>query len=155
MKISTVATIGKGLTVKRKKVEEGEQVIAHLKFSDAVVSREEIDGIVGCHDNWARTCLFDELGAPVAAMNLELLRRDLTVSLHLTGTGDEEMHVAGGTLTGIVLTLDKSGALLAGVLSWPVAGDEVSDAEPLLGQIVRAEFHLTDGQQGDLLRKAA
>ena len=160
MKLTSVATLSKSLAVKREKDDEGtEAVIAHLKFSDCVVSREEIDELLGVVREqgvpWARNVLFDELGAPRARLEIAAPRREFTVSLKFSGPGDEEMHVAGGTLTGIALVLDKSGALLSGSISWPVAGDELADVEPLLGQIVRAEMSLTDGGQGDLLKQAA
>lgn len=159
MKLTTAITLAKSLSVKREKDDEGiEAVIAHLKFSDAFVSREDIDWLLGIPEqiggSWARMALFDDLGAPLARLEIAAPRREFTVSLRMTGTGDEEMHVAGGTLTGIALVLDKSGALLSGALSWPVAGDELADVEPLLGQIVRAEMSLTDGGQADLLKAA-
>lgn len=160
MNITTVATLSKSLSVKREKCDDdGERVIGHMKIAYAVISREEIDGILGIRIQpgvpWARNCLFDELGAPLARLELSAPRRELTASVRFRGTGQEEMHIAGGTLKAISLTLDQSGALLSGELTWEVAGDEISDAEPLLGQIVAAEMSLTDGEQGDLLRAAA
>lgn len=154
MKITTTATLSKSLSVKREKSDEGEAVIAHLKLTDCVVSREEIDYLLGVsRAAWARTTLFDELGAPVAKLDISPANRMLTASARLCGP-DCEMHVAGGVLSALTLTLDKSGALMAGTLSWAVAGDETSDLEPLLGKLVRIEASLTDGEQGDLLRAA-
>jgi hypothetical protein len=160
MKLTTTVTLSKSLSVKRGKDEEGtEAVIAHLKFSDAFVTREEIDPLLGVALEqgvpWARNVLFDELGAPRARLEIAAPRREFTASIRFSGTGKDEMHIAGGTLTGITIVLDKSGGLLSGSLSWPVAGDELADVEPLLGQMVRAEMNLTDGEQGDLLRQAA
>lgn len=155
MEIVTVATLSKSLSIKREKSEEGEAVIAHLKFTDAVVRREEMDEIVGVLA-WSRRALFDELGAPIARLEISLLNRELAASLKITGDRDRtEMHVTQGILSAITLTLADSGALLAGTLSWPVAGDEVSDLEPLLGKLVRLEGSLSDGGQGDLLKSAA
>lgn len=152
MKISSVATVGKSLAIKREKDEdEGERVVAHLKFTDCFVSREEVDALCGQPEGWSRRSLFDELGAPIAKLEIAILKRDLTASVKLSDQGTE-MHVAGGKLTGMALLLNKSGALLSGELSWLVAGDEVSDVETILGQIVRADLNLTDGEQGDLLR---
>jgi len=154
MKITTTATLSKSLRVSREKSDEGEAVIAHLKFTECAVIREDIDGLLGApHAGWARAALFDELGAPVARMEITPVHRALTASVRLCGI-ECEMHVAGGVLSAITLTLDKSGALMSGILSWGVAGDETSDLEPLLGQIVRLEASITDGEQGDLLRAA-
>jgi len=160
MKLTTTATLSKSLSVKREKVDESEAVIARLKLSDCFVSREEIDWLAGMGSyqkiGWSRAALFDELGAPLARLEIALLRREFAASVRLSGNGNEgEMHVTNGVLSDITLTLAESGALLAATLSWPVAGDEVSDIEALLGQIVRAEMGLTDGEQGDLLKSAA
>jgi len=155
MKISSVATIAKSISIKREKdEEEGERVVAHLKFSDCYVSREEIDQLTGQGEGWARASLFDDLGAPIAKLEIALLKRELTASVKLSDQGTE-MHIAGGKLANMALLLNKSGALLSGELSWLIAGDEASDVETLLGQIVKADLNLTDGEQGDLLRKAA
>lgn len=153
MKISSIATIGTGLTIKREKqADKSEKIIAHLKFTDLFVSREEMDSLCGQPDGWARGTFFDDLGAPVARLELSMPYREMTASVKLDDGKSSEMHMAGATLSGIALYLDKSGALLSGQLSWEVAGDEASDAEAMLGQDVRAEMHLTDGDQGDLLR---
>lgn len=155
MEIVTVATLSKSLSIKREKSEEGEAVIAHLKFTDAVVRREEMDEIVGVLA-WSRRALFDELGAPIARLEISLLDRLLAASMKISGDRDTaEMHVTQGILSAIVLTLADSGALLAGTLSWPVAGDEVSDVEPLLDKDARIDASLTDGGQGDMLKAAA
>lgn len=156
MQITTTATLAKTLTVKReKRDEDSEAVIGHLKFGDAFVSKLDIDFLLGvqCEQDvpWAHNVLFTQLGAPRARLTLSAPDRALTASVRITGVKDEEMHVAGGTLKGIVLTLEKSGALLSGEFTWEVAGDEVSDLETMLGKECRVDMSLTDGGQADLL----
>lgn len=153
MKLQTILKIAKSLSVKREKTDEGSWVIARLKFTDCFLTREQVDELMGQSAGWARKALYDELGAPIAALCIELLGREMSAAVRISDD-TSEMHVTTGVLSDMSVELSPTGALLAGMLSWPVAGDEVSDVEPLLGKDARIDASLTDGWQGDLLKAA-
>lgn len=152
MQLNTVATIGKSLSVKREKQpDETEALVAHLKFTDALLDRDTINRIVGANVGF----LFDELGAPVARLVLGLPRLALTATGAIHGSterADLRLTLADAELSGIEIALaDKAGNLSA-ELTWKAAGDEVSDIEGLLGQLCVVDFALEDGGQADLFR---
>lgn len=157
IEINTVGTVGKALNIKREKGEDdAEIVVAHLKFSDAIVPRETIDELLNRSIGWAQSCLYDELGAPIARMEISLPKFacEVTGKIHGTLKGDN-ITLTQATLDGVSLLLTDKGASLSGNLAWLVAGDEASDAEPLLGRLCSLHWVLQDAGQKDLLRAAA
>lgn len=147
MQINSVATIAKGVSLKREKIDDAEHVVAHLKFSDLFLSREQIDEITGRPPGWARGAFFDELGAPVMPLALDLPGLELSV----VGTiGDAEkqdrLQLVEATLAGITLTMTTAGAAAQGTLTWLVAGDEANDCEPLLGRVCSARWKIANRQ---------
>ena len=156
--IDSIATIGKGLTVKREKGDNDTEIVnAHLRFSGLFVDREVIDELVGRSIGWAQACLFDDQGVPIAHMQIALPKLELSVTGTVRGSAaaTEALKLMQAELTGVVISLTNLGGLVAGQLSWEAAGDEVSDAEPLLGQECAVKWTLTYGGQRDLLRAAA
>lgn len=155
MQIETVASIAKGVSMKREKVDDVEHVVAHLKFTDLFMTREQIDQLTGRPDGWCRRALFDELGAPVFHMNVELPKLQLSV---VGAVGDaaqpDRLNLLEATLSDIVLSMTTLGAAVQGTLTWLVAGDEAGDCEPLLGRVCSVRWRITN-RQGDLLAVAA
>jgi len=153
MKLTTVVTIGKSLAIKREKSEAGEATVARLKFSEMFIQREAVNTIAGQRPGWAETSLFDEQGAPHGDWRLSLLDRSFSVTGDIAvDSKTDALRLSDATLSDVEITLTSLGALMSGTLSWPVAGDEVSDIEPLLGRECAAHWVLTDGGQGDLLK---
>ena len=153
--INTTAQIGKGLSIKREKGENDiEIVVAHLKFSDAFVQREAIDQLLGLYDGWSHA-LFDDLGAPVCRMDLVPTKFAAAATGKIKGAPEDAgITLTEADITDVVIRLADKGAMLSGTVSWLVAGDEASDAEPLIGRLCMIHWILQDAGQGDLLRAA-
>lgn len=158
IELQTIGTVGKGITAKREKQEDDtEATIVHLKFSGLFVTREQIDALLGKDEGWSQRTLYDETGAPVLWCVLTPLRFECSVtgSLKPSADSDEGLRLIDATLTKIDVTLTNVGGYVAGQLSWKAAGDEVSDAEALLGQTVQANLAFYDAGQQDLFSEAA
>lgn len=157
MQVESVAKLGKSLSIRR---ETGEQdapvVMAHLKFVDLIITREVIDLLCAQRRGWAEAALYDELGAPVAKLTLVLEGLALTVSGPIKGAAErnERLTLKDATLDDLAVSLRNNSALLNGSLSWLVAGDEISDLEPLLGTDCAVNWILSTGGQADLLKAA-
>ena len=157
MNLSTILAVGKGLAIKREKADDdSEQTFAHLKFTDLLVRREEVTDLCAQRAGWCETSFFDELGAPLGAWTLVLHKTNFTVTGYITGPGGKDkLKLAEATLEGIEVTFTKLGAVVSGQLVWKIAGDEASDAEPLLGRECLAVWVLEDCGQQDMLRDRA
>lgn len=156
MKLKTVLTAAKSWSMKREKAEDNSEVtFGHLRFSDLFVTREQVDQIMGQESGWARTALFDDLGAPRGFWSISSPKLELSV-VGTVGDGekDDRLQLLQATLDSIEVTLTQQGAVIAGQLSWLVAGDEAADIEPLLGRICGVKWDLNN-IQGDMLREAA
>lgn len=154
--LETVVTIGKSLNIKREKGEdETEQTFAHLKFAELFVTREQATDLCGQRPGWTETSFFDELGAPLGDWTLKLNAVEFTLAGAVDAPDGEGIRLTGATVTGIELTFTSLGAVMSGQIVWPIRGDEAGDIEPLLGRECRAEWHLTDGGQGDMLKERA
>jgi hypothetical protein len=155
LRIDSILTLAKGISAKREKQpDDTEKVIVHLKFHSLVIQRDVIDALLRQPDGWSAGTLFDDMGAPIAHMDIALPALELGISGTIAGaekTGEHIMLGSTARLKSITLSLVKLGANLAGELTWEAAGDEVSDAEPLLGKLCAAHIVLIDGAQGDLL----
>lgn len=155
IEISSTCTLGKSLSVKREKVgnsDDGERVIAHLKFAELFVQRDVIDDLCKRPIDWAAMSLFDDQGAPLALIELGLPASEWTAQGALAGPGGKpSLALVGAKLTGVVIALTPLGALVSGALSWEARGDEVEDVTDLLGKEVKIEIDLSDGGQQDLL----
>lgn len=153
--LQTAITVGKSLAIKREKGDDETEVIcAHLKFTDLFLRREQVNALCGMRPGWAETAFFDELGAPFGLWSLVLRRAEFAVTGSISGPDDHGLVFTEATIDGVEITLTSQGAVLAGQVSWLVAGDEAGDAEPLLGRICQAKLTLTDGGQMDMLRTA-
>lgn len=158
IEIDSVCAIAKGMAVKREKQpDKTEATIAHLAFSHCMVTRETIDQLLGLPIGWSQRALFDDLGAPYVRMTLGI--EDIAFEINGTIRGNknkgEFMRFAQGTLASISIELRDKGALVSGEITWKVAGDEVSDVEPVLAQTVACHFVLLDPRQADMLVEAA
>lgn len=152
IEISSICTLGKSLSVKREKVgDDGERVIAHLKFAELFVQRDVIDDLCKRPIGWAAMSLFDDQGAPVALIELGLPASEWTAQGALVGPGGQpRLALVGAKLAGVVIALTPLGGLVSGSLSWEARGDEVEDVTDLLGKEVKIEIDLNDGGQRDL-----
>jgi hypothetical protein len=156
MQIETIATIGKGLRIVREKDAEGGEVTrAHLAFDELIITRESFDEIAGMTPGWSRAALFDECGAPLAFMRVEMP----TLSRIITGTvGDPEkpdrLPLIEAELSSLVFTPRDSVVSVSGKLTWVVAGDEAADCEPLIGRVCAIKWQVR-AMQGDMLRPGA
>lgn len=157
MNLSTILAVGKGLAIKREKADDNTgQTFAHLKFTDLFVKREEVTELCRQRPGWCETSFFDELGAPLGAWSLTLHETQFTVTGSIAGPGGKDkLKLTEATLEGIEVTFTKLGAVVSGQLVWKIAGDEASDAEPLLGRECLAVWVLEDGGQQDMLRDRA
>lgn len=155
--ITSVATMGKSISAKRKKQDDDTQAtIAHLKFAGLFLQREEIDALCCQPAGWCRQ-FYDDQGAPVLRAVLSLPNREFTVIGRVKHQADAPASLAftDATLAGMAIAFTDLGGELSGELTWRAAGDEISDAEPLLGQLTRVEWTVRDDEQGDLLRAVA
>lgn len=156
IQLITVLTLGKALAIKREKGEDEADVTkAHLKFSEMFLRREEINQICGLRPGWAETSFFDELGAPLGLWSLVLHKAEFTVGCIITGPDRRGLKVVGALLSGIELTFTDLGAVMAGEITWLIAGDEASDIEPLLGRECSVAMAISDGGQMDMLKDAS
>ncbi|MDP2322546.1 MAG: hypothetical protein Q8N51_00760 [Gammaproteobacteria bacterium] len=149
-------TAAKSWNMKREKGEDGAEVTyGHLRFSDLFITREQVNQLLGQEDGWARKALFDELGAPRGRWSIVCPTLDLSV-VGTVGDGekDDRLQLLQATLGSIEVTLTNQGAVIAGQLTWMVAGDEAADCEPLLGRVCSVKWDLNN-RQGDMLRDAA
>lgn len=155
--ITSVATMGKGISAKREKQDDDTvATIAHLRFGKLFVTRDEIDALCGQPSGWCSQ-FYDDNGAPVLRASLVLVKREYTVIgaiKHAAGAGDS-LAFTDATVAGMAIDFTELGGELSGELRWTAAGDEIADAEPLLGQMTRVEWTVRDADQGDLLRDAA
>lgn len=156
--ITSVATVGKSLSAKREKQDDDTQAtIAHLKFAGLFLLRDEIDALCGQAPGWC-AAFYDDNGAPVLRASLSLLKREYTVIGRLAHSADRTLGAltfTDATLASMAVAFTELGGELSGELIWQAAGDEISDVEPLLGQLTRVEWTIRDEEQGDLLRNAA
>lgn len=157
VEIDTAATIGKGVNIKReKRSDDTEAVFAHLKFTDAVVPREVIDELCGQPVGRSQQCLFNELGAPLALIIIELPRLTADATGKIRGIQHgEAITLQQATLDGVSLALCDKGALMSAALAWEIAGDEASDLEPLLGRLCGLHVVVQDSGQKDMLNQRA
>lgn len=151
IQLNTTCTAGKSLAIKRNKANDEEVTRAHLKVSDLFLTREQINSLCGMRPGWAETSFFDEYGAPFGEWALALRTSEFAIGgLLIGGHAPGGMHIANATLSGVEITMTKLGAVLAGHIVWQAAGDEVSDAEPLLGRQCQIVMALDDGGQRDM-----
>lgn len=163
IEIDTTALIGKGVTIKREKRGDEEELIAHLKFQGAFVQREVIDELCRQPIGWSQGCLFDDLGAPIGRLVLQLPNLVATITGSIRGVkARESISLTEAALEGVALAIGtqtrddlmQPGAMLSGELTWVVAGDEASDLETLLGRECGIAWTIHDGGQQDILRAA-
>jgi hypothetical protein len=153
--LTNIITLSKSLAIKREKDEDSEITRAQLRFTDLFVSREQVNALCGMRAGWCETSFFDELGAPFGGWSLALTDGEWTLAGAIEGPGEDSLRVTEATLSDVELTFTTLGAVASGEITWTVRGDEVGDAEPLLGRECRADWRLTDGGQRDMLRERA
>lgn len=154
VKLETTTDIGKSVNIKREKSGDKEIVVAHLKFANTPVTREEFDELANRPIGWSAGFLFDEFGAPVGHIDLSFPMLSLCVTGKIRGIRGEEITLAQAGLTGVQFSLADKGAILCGELTWEVAGDEVSDLEPLIGRTCILAVVIQDSGQQDMLKAA-
>lgn len=152
--IHTTCQVGKSLAIKLTKEDDTELVMASLPFSEALVTRDDADELLGVPLGWSQR-LFDELGAPAFRGSISLDGLDLDCAAVVKGSERDRLEIRGGaTLTKITLELQPLGFLLSGTFTWAISGDESGDAEELLGHLCRLELEIVR-PQADLLKPAA
>jgi hypothetical protein len=148
--LRTTGKVGTGLAIRREKAEDKtEQTVAHLKVTDCFVTRREIDALCERIEGWSEA-FFDELGAPLGVWTLVLHKVSLSATGRIHGPEPAEIAITEATFDNLEITFTKQGGLLAGTITWLVAGDEAGDAEPLLGRECGVALVLTDGGQEKL-----
>lgn len=147
-----LVTVGKSISIKRQKAPDDSEVnVAHLKFSGLFLQREQIDKLLKRATGWAHASFFDEAGDPAIMLEIAVPLLDVTVTGTIRGTDATCLRLMQAKLDGVVLTLCRLGAKMAGELSWIAAGDEASDVDSLLGRECMASWDLHDGAQMSLL----
>lgn len=153
------AKVAKTFRVVREKLDDDdERAIAHLRVSDIMIDRDQLDEFCAQPIDWSRDALFDEFGAPRARLTLSLAGGDLMLTGLIAGgskSTDPKLRLKTAGLDGITLELIDHGALFAAQLSWAAAGDEVDDVAGLLGRPCNFDVAIEDGGQRDLLAGAA
>ena len=158
VRIEATAEIGKTFSAKAEKVGDDLVTVAHLKFSELSIPREAVDLLIGWPEGMSAQRLYSELGEPLAYFGVDLSASDYTVGGSIRGnaeTGEKLVIPPAATLSGVKLALVPLGALLSGELSWKAAGDEVADAEPLLGKRCMASLTIFGPVQVDWVKDAA
>lgn len=153
IEIKSVAQLAKSLSVKREKdAADDTVVVCHLKFADLFVEREVVDELCKQPLGWHQA-FYDDLGAPVGALELSLHGRAWSVTgvIKAGPNRPAQLSLLEASLSKVALELAKLGALVSGAVSWTARGDEVEDLTELLGGLVAVEWRLTDGRQADLL----
>ena len=152
--ISTVATIGKSLSVKLEKMpDDTECVMAHLKFSHAFIQRHEIDQLLDQQVGWSAQSFFNTEGAPIGRFTIDAPAIEGMVHGVIRGTNESQIiKLSQALLTDVAVSLYLNGGMLSGSLTWMVAGDEASDIEPLLGKECMLVWSVVNGSQGDLFK---
>jgi hypothetical protein len=154
IEIKSVAQLAKSLSVKREKdAADDTVVVCHLKFADLFVEREVVDELCKQPIGWHQA-FYDDLGAPVGALELSLPGRAWSVTGKIKAGPNRpaQLSLLDASLSKVALELTKLGALVSGAVSWTARGDEVEDLTELLGGLVAVEWRLTDGGQQDMLR---
>ena len=157
IELKTVAQIAKGMKVsKDKQPNDTVATVVHLKFTDAVIDRDAIDELCGQPVGWSQGALFDELGAPVKRMTLDLedLVVECTGTIRWGGNATALLRLGTAKVSGMRIALVDKAGLLSGELTWLAAGDETSDAEMLLARECGIHWMLSDSGQQDLLKAA-
>lgn len=154
--IQSIATLAKSFQVKREKsADDSEIVRAHLKISDCLVDRDQLDEFCAQPVGWSTSALFDEFGAPRAHVTLTLHRCEWAAAGVIKGgekSSSPKLTLTDAEIDSVTLELTKLGALLACQFSWVAAGDEVDDIADMLGTLCSVDLVVSDGGQRDLLR---
>lgn len=149
--LRTTGKVGTGLAIRREKAEDKtEQTFAHLKLADCFITRREIDALCDRPDAGWSDAFFDDMGAPLGLWTLVLHKVEFSATGRIHGPEPAEIKIANATFGNLEITFTKQGGLLAGTVTWLVAGDEAGDAEPLLGRECGVALVLTDGEQESL-----
>lgn len=153
MKIETICKVGKAFSAKREKAGEdegGEIVVAHLKISEIVIDRTQLDFLLRQPVGWCTRSLFDDSGMPWLRAGLDLLSAKWTARGALSGpNGRPRLNLKEAKFSGASVLLIALGGELSGELTWTAAGDEVEDVAAMLGAMVTCSLALDDGGQSD------
>jgi DNA segregation ATPase FtsK/SpoIIIE-like protein len=151
--LNTIGKLGKSLNIKREKLEDDtEAVIANLKISNIIITREEMDELLRMPSGWSQQSLYNEQGVPYINVTMTAHRFECTVTGRIKGTAetDEGITLKQANWSGATFDLRTNSALLSGEISWKIAGDEASDIEPLIGRDCLLAFVIQDAQQKDM-----
>lgn len=157
IRINSVCKLGKSFSVKSEKDSDKTEItVAHLKFSELFIDRETMDAIAGFPSGWAARSFFDDTGAPLKPLTINLEKRLLSCTGRVMGPDQNpSLSLVQADLGNIALTLVMHGAHLSGEFAWVARGDEVEDLTELLNKLCSAELELRDAGQADLFRGAA
>jgi hypothetical protein len=153
-KLDTVLTLAKSFTTKITKEGGQEITVCEIKFSGMPIQRDVVDPMLGMPFGWAALALYDEQGAPLNRLTISSYRSALRVTGRIVGPRNEPvLALIQAALSDIEVGLMDKGGIVAGKLSWKARGDEVEDADQLLGKVCLAEFEITDGDQADMFER--
>lgn len=155
--LNTVGRLGKSISIKREKqADDTEAVVVHLKITDIIITREELDELLCMPIGWSQQTLYGEQGEPYLQASITLHKFAATVTGRIKGAAgtDEGIALTQADWSGATVELKRNSALLSGTVSWLVAGDEAGDIEPLIGRDCMLHVVIQDAQQGDLLKAA-
>lgn len=156
--LNTVGKLGKSLTIKREKQDDDtELVIANLKITNIIITREEMDELLRMPIGWSQQALYSEQGDPFINVSITAHKFEGTVTGKIKGPADtdEGIVLKQAEWNGATFDLRRNSALLSGEISWKVEGDEASEIEPLIGRDCLLAFLIQDAQQKDMFRAAA
>ncbi len=152
--IRSTADIGKSMSVRCEKHDDEEVVNARVAFSGLFVDRDQMDYLLRRPHGWSQF-LFDEQGAPVARLCLQLLTREWTGSATLRGNKPNEYAAINEmVIRNASLTLCTNGASLDAHICWDSARSSVEDINDFLGRMVNLSLVIDDEVQLDLLTAA-
>lgn len=152
LNIESNCKLGKAFTAKLEKQadDKPQLVTGNLKFTEAMVTREQIDWLLSQPTGWCN-CLYDELGAPLLRAKIHRPKAKWLAQGELTGPdGDPQFNLVDATLSHVAVVLANKSGELSGSLSWNAVGDEVDDLQGMLGHLVTLRLTLSGSGQRDL-----
>lgn len=153
IEVKTIGEFGKTISAKRTTREtvagKEEFVACNAKIASIEITRGQVDQFFGL---LMAERLWDEMGAPIAAMQIELLGRSAWTFTGNVGSPTQALTLMQANVATIVIEPRDKGALLSCALSWEARGDEVEDAMDLLGRTCKVSGAFNDGGQEDMFR---
>lgn len=137
--------IGKSLKTTATKSDDTGETVCEVKVQ-MTVQRPEIDQLAGLPAGFAST-FYDELGTPIANMELRFPKRELAVDGKLWRGDDNQsatLPLKNATADALRFKLEPNGAVLICRMTWRATGDETEEVRDLLGRWCSVDLTFVD-----------